>query len=221
LRSQLRVAEEAKDKASKKHAALSEEVLAIKLILEGKEKEMVATAAEVRATLLMVNNLHSQIMHESLAEPGAAPEWAGQPPPSPPMSTVQLAAALAHSLPPNARESFEQWMITAPMGTQTPPAAYVTPFLEDDDDEEELWDPTKEEEELLQDVTPMDSISHKRALAPFGADSGPTRQRKVRVDPYPICSGPGNKEDEDGYAVAPGAVVCAQGGPSATPSAVA
>jgi len=183
---------------------------------------MVAAAAEVRATLLLVNNLHSQIMHESFAEPDAAPGWAGQPPPSPPMSTVQLATALAHSLPPNARESFEQWMITAPVGTQAPPADPATPFLEDDDDEEELWDPTKEEdEELLPDATPMDSIVHKRALVPFGANSGPTRQRKARVDPYPIGSGPGNKENEDGFAVDPGADACAQGSPAATHSAVA
>jgi len=222
LRSQLRAAEEAKDKASKKHAALSEEIHAIKLILEGKEKEMVVAAAEVKANLLLAHNLHSQIMHESLAEPGAAPGWVGQTPPSPPMSTVQLAAALAYSLPPNARESFEQWMFTAPVGPQTPPETSTAPSLEHDDDEEELWDPSKDEdEELLQDATPTDSNVHKRALVPFGAHSGPTRQRRARVDPYPIGSGPGNKEHEDGSAADPGADACAQGSPAAAHVAVA
>ncbi len=114
LKPQLRAAEEARDKASRRHAALSEEVHKLTLISESKEKEMSAAAAEVKSTTAQASAIHEKLIKE-VPTADSSPVLAAPPSPLQQPSFVQLAASFVNSLRPAARESFNAWLQSAPV----------------------------------------------------------------------------------------------------------
>jgi len=219
LRSRLKEAEETRDKACRKHAALSEEVHSLKLVLEAKEKLLAEAVAEVKATLKQVSVLHEKIVQEEDVAPPVPAAAAAMPgTPQPTLTAVQAAAALAHLLPPEARASFEGWCASAPM------QAHVE--MKDSDDEEEdleMIDAANRQAfsaYLSSNGLDLPLENNPGAFGPAGS------HKRVRIDPY----GSGRlaqytAAEEETYAVeyasAHGSIVGAPGGSLAAPSAVA
>ena len=116
LRTQLRAAEEARDKACRKHGNLVKEVHSLRLILEGKEQEMKQADTEARQAMASVTVIHEKISNEELQSDKVTTTPLGavaEEPPPPSMTPVQWAAGLAYTLPAPARASFERWMTYA------------------------------------------------------------------------------------------------------------
>ena len=207
LRSQLRAAEEARDKACKRHAALSQEVLNLRLIVAGKEKELARADAEARDAMAKVTLLHEKVVKEALqsenSDSGNSRGHAMSL--SPPINSVQWAAGFAHSLLRPARGSFEQWMTYASINPidskswdgQANPLAGRTATTVFDVDDEDIDDAAAMEgpeppagegltvSAVLQAQTGSENYCSTRDQGATDSQGlRPFRQKNTRYDPY-------------------------------------
>jgi hypothetical protein len=120
LRTQMRAAEEARDRAVKKHSLLNEEIIGLRLILDGKAAELATAAEDVKKASQYVVEVQSRMTAADLLQL--------QPPPQPMkavpyLTPVELAAQLAThpDLDAGTRASFETWMANVPAGAVAVP----------------------------------------------------------------------------------------------------
>ena len=113
LLTQLRAADEVRDKAIKRHGLLNKEIIGLRLILEGKALELAEAATEVKKATQCVAEVQSKLTAIDLMQLEAAPRPAEV---SPELTPIQIAVQLATALDPFTRASFEAWMASVPAG---------------------------------------------------------------------------------------------------------
>lgn len=184
LRSQLRAAEEARDKAVKKHSILNEEIIGMRLILEGKVAELAAAAAEAKTSNLVVAEVQSRMTVADGLQIAALPATAAV---QAALRPIQIAALLANALDPGMRASFDSLMASV---TVTPPAVsaiYIGSGDEHMKDPDELA--AAAAASAANAAAAGASAAGSTAKAPLRTRSGPPlaapfRSARARTDPY-------------------------------------
>ena len=166
LRTKLRAAEEARDKACRKHSVLNEELINLKVIIEFKASVLAAAAEEVKKAAHAVTTIQDKMTAADMLQVGIAASTSALPPA---MTSIQRAAGLAVSL----GVSSEAWMASLP-SDGAPPHHH-------DGSSEEPMEDEREREAFTNDPALARSSSR-----PTAASSGPApfRSSKVRSDPY-------------------------------------
>jgi len=188
IRSQLRSAEEARDKACRKHSQLSEEIHSMKLILQGKMAELEAIAADVSRHLAAVRRIQEQLVKEDPQQMSPVSQRS-----SSPTTPVQWAAGLAHVLPGAVKKSFHHWLSNQSLDP-VPAAAPLVYNIDADDDREmmSVLEEEKQEDEANEFGDPHLDMDFQQALMASKVESEmhstaappPFRRRTARADPY-------------------------------------
>ena len=208
-KTQLRAAEEHRDKCVRAHTQLSEELHGLKLILQAKQEELLGIAKDVTEAISNVSAIQAKAISEEqvVRSPYSLP---ATPPGAAPGSPVQWAAGLAVSLSPGDRAKFEHFLKEAGIGKE----CFVIPEgggdVEAGDD---LMDPAAGSELDADEQSRQDhalamslaagatcsSAADLGALAPFR--KALFRRASARVDPYVKAqvhdAGGGGAEDGD------------------------
>ena len=113
LKTQLRAAMEARDRAIKKHTSLSEEVSDLKALLAAKQESLNASAQEVQNLVAEADRVATLHKEESLATMRAAEEAeASQEEESVGSMPQQWTTALVGAMPPALAAEFSHWFMT-------------------------------------------------------------------------------------------------------------
>ena len=170
LLTQLRAADEVRDKAIKRHGLLNKEIIGLRLILEGKALELAEAATEVKKATQCVAEVQSKLTAIDLMQLEAAPRPAEV---SPELTPIQIAVQLATALDPFTRASFEAWMASVPAGA-------VPVYMAAGD---ELM--AGQAEQAAAAAAGAEAMTAAGVAMPaLGAAFTPFRAARVRTDPY-------------------------------------